>query len=449
MASRDKKRSGKKGGVTKQYSTIDQHRRHEKTLTPPLADLEKLSLASWKNDRLPELLWCALLLSETGRENALHVFRQVAEAGKDLHEQYKNLDLGHTGLAALPAEVRSSILDIILHSVENRLALRPLLHFVGLPARSEWASRIADNPTDFDWDHLKVAVMAVLDHQSQEATDCRWARVYFMMISGQFHFDSKLEETAKEIYYYPEYGDMRKARPAVRATEGGFSGLLRLDLAWPKEFWRQCLQDTVCEPVHLVGDPAPLESGTTRDTVRSARHALADHYHATLVTTDVDARHDGCFGIAGAALGILEELLAFGNSTGILGQMGLRSLLEHAVNLAYLTKYDDTEKWRAYRIYGAGQAKLAFLKLDQAAADLPHYANLDVLQYFANEDMWQEFLPIELGQWTRSDLRKMSEETGTKDKYDLFYPLSVAKLKYPSVANRSIHLWPSEVPTFA
>ena len=44
-----------------------------------------------------------------------------------------------------------------------------------------------------------------------------------------------------------------------------------------------------------------------------------------------------------------------------------------------------------------------------------------MLEQLANEDMWQEFVPIDLGDWDKSNVRKKAEEAGIKDVYDAFY----------------------------
>ena len=51
------------------------------------------------------------------------------------------------------------------------------------------------------------------------------------------------------------------------------------------------------------------------------------------------------------------------------------------------------------------------------------------------------------GQWDAE--RAKSPLFAAAENAQAIAAVSVAKLKYPSVANRSIHLWPSEVPTFA
>ena len=162
---------------------------------------------------------------------------------------------------------------------------------------------------------------------------------------------------------------------------------------------------------------------TTGRRIREVREALARHEGSCLVTTDVDAKHDTVFGFGGYALALLDELISAGNSTAILGRIGLRTLLECYVTLLHLKDRDDPGLWMAYRQYGSGQAKLAFLKLDDATAtSTPSSIDPGILRMLANEDRWQEFVSIDLGHWAATDLRKLSEHLGVKPHYDRIYP---------------------------
>jgi len=139
-----------------------------------------------------------------------------------------------------------------------------------------------------------------------------------------------------------------------------------------------------------------------------------------LASTAVDARHDAAFGFALYALALLRELLRPGIAASILGRSALRMLVEVLVTFRYLLSRDDSLLWSAYRAFGAGQAKLAFLKLDKLDTAVGHLSE-EALSTLANEDTWQEFVPINLGHWGGMDLRKMAEEAGAKTEYDKFY----------------------------
>ena len=73
------KDKGKRKKTRKPYSGIEAHKRQKKKLVPPLMAIPGVSLQSWMNHRLPEMVWAALLISGLGRERALELFRNVAE----------------------------------------------------------------------------------------------------------------------------------------------------------------------------------------------------------------------------------------------------------------------------------------------------------------------------------------------------------------------------------
>ena len=230
----------------------------------------------------------------------------------------------------------------------------------------------------------------------------------------------------REILYYPTLGLQQKVRPFVRATEGSFDLPSKTKMPWAQSFWKQCLRDTPCDPRHTMDTEWSPLLATTGRRIREVREALARHERSCLVTTEVDAKQDAAFGFAAYALGILHELTRMDNGTAILGRIGLRTLFESYVTLLHLKKRDDPALWITYRQYGSGQAKLAFLKLDNGGSTIPISVNLDVLRQLANEDKWLEFVSIDLGHWAATDLRKLSEECGLKADYDRLYPWTSA-----------------------
>jgi hypothetical protein len=71
------------------------------------------------------------------------------------------------------------------------------------------------------------------------------------------------------------------------------------------------------------------------------------------------------------ALRLAEETFSGDNSRGILGRLALRTFLEIHITLRHLVTEDNPELWRSWRAYGAGQAKLVSLKLEELP-DSPH-----------------------------------------------------------------------------
>jgi len=398
------------------HSTIKQHRRHGKTLTPPLATLPNLKPSSWFNDRLPEMLWATLLVTVIPRPEVLATFRGLADYVSKFSKTDSIHDVTHSGLSEAKSEVLAQLLEVIVTSDAHRTALTPLLLLRELPAREIWLQVLKTNPSDYDWQILMRAVALTLDHQSQEATDCRWVRLMCMVSTGKIVVPP---EFVKEIAYYPNYGDMREVRPSIRAVEITLADPEGKTRDWAEKFWMQCLTDTPCFPLQFK-DVSKLEIGTTPDRVRQVYELLVEHCLKTRKTSTVDARHETVFGVGLYCLSIVQELLRVGASQSITGRIALRTIVEGLIALAYLANKDDEGLWKTYRVFGAGQAKLAYLKLEEMEGELS-FANVEELKRLANEDVWEEYLPIELGHWLNLDTRKMSELAGVKDDYDRYF----------------------------
>lgn len=396
-------------------STLQQHKRIGKTFQPPLAQVPNLRSSSWYVDRMPELLWTVLIVDSFDREDALAIFRRVADHIFRLPDGSKFSDVTHSGLVCLQEDQLAGFLDSLLVNNAVAQALAPLLLLPGLPGYESWSARLSSAGVIGDWPPLMSAVANTIDHQSQAATDCRWMRVLAMMVGRALAFPPG--DLGKEIALYPDFGDMRAVRPSIRATEISFAP----DVGeWSSKFWEHCFASTPCWLMHLETREIEVTRGYTVARLHQVRERLVDHCRSTITTTAPDARHDTVFGLAIYSLAIAEEVLRVGNSWSIVGRTALRTIVECYITLAYLLNKDSPRIWSAFRVYGAGQAKLAFLKLYQRS-DQPKYVDIETLEQLANEDLWQECLTINIGHWDASSLRALSEVAGAKDIYDKFY----------------------------
>jgi uncharacterized protein DUF5677 len=422
--SRRKKKKGKRSNP-KHYTALEDHHREGKLFKPPFAKLPNLGFSSWVNDRLPEALWCALLVTHLPRDLALQIFRRVAKLAEGSFTPGTNPQPTHSGLGDLPNNLGHGIVNLICSTPGAEDVLKSLLLLDALPSRTFWEAAIRVQPAADDWRLLAQAVGHTFDHQSQEATDCRWCVVLFRVVCGQVKLPSR--EMAEEILFYPTKGDQRKVRPTIRATEIAFAtGPGTTVSSWSPAFWEECRIKTACIPRPLVPTATRVELGTTADRVARVSAALAAHSVATTVTTGIDPKHDAVFGFGAYALAILSEIMRLGNSSSLLGRSGLRTLLECLVNLRYLAYRDDPMLWLAFRQYGAGQAKLAFLKLDDAELDKVGHVSRELLDAIVNEDQFLEYLTINVGHWDESNLRDLAERGGTKAEYDAIYPWTSA-----------------------
>jgi hypothetical protein len=417
-----KRRDSKKQKPKKHHHTVlSKHQRVGKKLIPPLVRVSNLSLQSWTNERLPELIWIALLLQNVGRDPVLELIRTL---GTRIGAAGGPETLTLSGIAsALPA-ARQTVIDFVCHPVEARQALTPLLLFPELPGYDEWASGIGMTPEPSCWHVLGDAAAGMLNHQSEASTDARWAVVIAMLGAGKLRFPLEMADRVKEIALYPHMGDLQMVRPFIRSAEGGLSFNTSESSAsqWSKDFWDRCMRETACAPLQAMTAPAsPIDVGTTRQSLSRVSCALQAHANSTRVTTAVDARHDSVFGLALYCMSLLSEVLSVGASTTISARLILRTMLEAYLTLAYLVRKDTPDTWMAYRVHGSGQAKLSMLKAYEAE-DIPHCISIERLEELAGEDMWQELVSIDLGHWANANLRQLSNDAEKMDDYDRLYP---------------------------
>lgn len=195
---------------------------------------------------------------------------------------------------------------------------------------------------------------------------------------------------------------------------------------WSPRFWQHAWTLTKDDHRRFSHKAPSLMTVTSLQAIRDLREALRVHAENTMMTSAVDARHGVSFGVAAYGLDVLIELLGLGNSTGILGRMGLRCLTEILINFTTLATRDEDDRWRRFRDYGYGQAKLAYLKMLEVQ-ELPSFVTVEILEQLSNEGVWHEFREMHVGNWDDSDLRKMSDAMGIKeDVYDKYYDWSSA-----------------------
>jgi len=210
MGRKSREKRERRGSTT---STLAQHKKEGSRFVPPMARVPSLSPSSWLDDRMPELLWGALLLNHFPRGAALEVFRTL---GERVARSVSTYDVRLSGIAAALPASKAVIIDFLCGPEQGKFALRPLLLLPGLPGREAWLSAIHDEPNQDDWRCLAAAVADVLDHQSQAATDLRWVVVLCRLAAGTLHVSPDM---VKELALYPHLGDQHKVRPSIRATE--------------------------------------------------------------------------------------------------------------------------------------------------------------------------------------------------------------------------------------
>lgn len=440
--SKKNKKSRKRDGTKRKspfsslnISKIGQHKIEGKKLRPPLMTIPSATPSSWADDHMPEMLWAVLLTGVLDRKDYLACLRSIAVLCRDWFKKSESAEqdatkpdteaglnftilVDHTKLAEISEEQFAQFIAIPLRHPLGYAALRPLLLVESLPALERWRKALNAETTPDDWHTLATAIAGAFDHQSEASTDIRWFKVIVPSISGRMRYPESMAERIEELRLFPDKGDMRSVRPFIRSSEM----IMRRNppTSWVQEFWAEVQKSTKCIDPSEEGY-AFVETVIDPKALYGVRHEVIQRFTNNISARRADARLDSSFGLVLYGLSIVEELGFHRIQERIVGRLALRALVEANITLRYLAQKDDQALWSSYRVYGAGQAKLAFLKAQESEGDLPPCIDENALHSIANEDVWQEFLDIDIGHWANSNLRKLSIECGAKDLYDKYY----------------------------
>ncbi len=404
------------------------YKRSKKVLTPPLATLPNMMMSSWINDRLPEMIWAELIRERHSGSIGYAIFRDILGWLGENKGRYKLIGVTHTNIAKLNPQFRNKLLK---HTVEQAGtdALRPLLLLPELPGYKAWKEalgNITPKPEE-DWSHLADAVSLVIWHQSQEATDVRWVKLVGTLLSGKLHIPKEMFEG---INHYPNKYDQRTVRPSIRSSEI-MDNLQDNGYVWAEKFWGYTQSKTLCLP-----DPSKSKDnkiaqgykGIITDKkfygkrLEEIRQQLINHFFNTSTTTKVDSRHETVFGIVLYALDTYIENSILLTAGTVSGRATARIIFESYLTLKYLLHLErnGSPGWDSYRDYGSGQISLIERKYEDEGY-VSGMVDLKTMDNIANEDKWSEFVPINLGNWDNSDLRKISIKIREKALYDKYY----------------------------
>lgn len=407
------------------FSSLEAHPRKGKKLSSPYRKLSNVNFSSWRDDFLPNMLWAAVVGTTVSRDIYLGLFRGILEQVRQLDRPSERF-LTHNYLASLKDDEFAFVFAPLQENSDVMEAMACLCLLDSLPDSSRWKSFLNTSDPVQDDGALAKAVAAVFDHQSELATDIRWLKVMTFVVLGRMKFPPEMSEQVEKIRQYPDYGDMRKVRPSIRAAEMSTreteygkllpDGILPFD---SEAFWIECREKTECHIERAYGS-AKLNTSLLMDELTRLSIELCDHADNVAPHTKTDSKRDAAFGMTLYSISLCMQAASSPLHSLSGGRILLRSIVEQMITLRYLAKRDDETLWKQYRNYGVGQAKLSFLK-NVREEDLPTFVSLENLHNLANEDTWMEFIDIDLGSWDKLNLREMSDFAGCKETYDKFY----------------------------
>jgi hypothetical protein len=443
------KNQKKKGRGT---TTLQQHKQVKKTLLPPLMQLG-VTLTSWTEDKLPEMLWADCLLTNYRFNQAGGIFHKTVDIIDEFYPEDSKVIV--TGLVSsfslVPEDKRAEVRRVLAEEgLDEAVFPEAFKHAISLYEQCPMGWLFEDwrrtERVDFEIGvrYMKEAAKRLLASKSKHSTRCRMFALSRMVKRGKIIFvkgamDDLIEDLCAYSDSMAEEGQQR-VEASIRAMFGGYFDMPGGDVrAWPAYFWRHNYKISVCEQVkdslpEMVDATAIIRRSVAR--LREALSALKTAYEQAILRAELDLyapdRDEVLFGLMSRQFRMFSVLIDDPKLWAPdLGLMFHRVMADTQIVLAYLIHKSDPELYERYKRYSLGKQKLYKLHL----TDYGERTGLDMseveedLEERINSEIFEEFLPIELGSvFEGTDMRKMAYDVKLEDLYRLVYSPTSAEL---------------------
>jgi len=266
-----------------------------------MMQIPNLQLHSWFTERLPDMLWAALLTQSLPRAEYMRHLSLVAKSAIELRDRPKMYP-SHSATRDVSRDEFDILFGRVLGSASTRSALSPLLLFDGLPARDHWAARLPPADETTGWSAVADAIAGCLDRRSRPSIDLRWLRVIFLGLQHRLVLpQGKGDELVATLCDYPQgVEDPGLADATIGSLEMATAQMPGIASAreWSEFFWRECWEKTGCILPPFDHPKSKFEYEPAKERWGQVFAALYQHFFVTLQSTDIDPRHDAVFGLA-------------------------------------------------------------------------------------------------------------------------------------------------------
>jgi hypothetical protein len=443
---------------------LKEHRRHKKTLTPPLLSLGGIRSVSYIREFLPDLLWVAAVFDQRSAWDAayepLDLIEEIAppeEVERDGRKMLLLVDGRISAFDYVPEAVRADIRAALAEKTPWALP-DELGHAFALypecPAAwlfDDWRATNSADP-EIGLRYFKRLASHYGDRETEQATHLRMVPIARLAKAGKLHIPKPM---ADEWVGYPSGLD-EDGRQKVRASMRAMYNMLGGDefaparaREWAEYFWRQNWRLSPCEFSPEAYVPPDDEESVEEDLPEGSRGLEIERVHerwtgalkklgSSLRDRQMQARLDLWeptadevrLGLAARAYRLLYEVIDDPNMWGTTGAAHIvRSIIDTRIVTAWLLSKNDSEMYERFRDYGLGKSKLYKLHLEDYIdqhADAELEVLRDVLEREVNAEILEEFQEIDLGgTFSAKSIRNMADEAGMKPVYTLNYqPLS-------------------------
>jgi len=235
---------------------LNNHKRERKKLISPYNyQLDSLKELSWVDNRLPELLWIAIIQEQKGKDEGIELISEFSKQCLNISERKKISFFGITSsFNVLTQKEKKRLMAALKEEIleELKILLKPfILWYPECPLNFLfYSNELSVNEKDKEFlEFLKDVVADLFDRFSFKATMLQATFIKFGFDSGKLFVKKGLSlSNFSEINNYPSTEESRKVAASIRASSSALIGLQldEIGYAWPDYFWDRGLEVDNC-----------------------------------------------------------------------------------------------------------------------------------------------------------------------------------------------------------
>lgn len=375
---------------------------------------------SWTYGRMPEYLWIGMVLKHFGRETGMEKIYSIISKLHQLCPELYTARLSQ--ILKLDESIQKQLYGYIT-SIGAKEALAPLTIYLTASRAPVFAECFfcAEQSITDRCETVIQTMREIMDHQSNESTDIRFAALYFNLLSGKVLLQ-KEQIDLLQIYPRAKHSDeiMRTARPTVRSLEMMILTFENIDSKYLKEFWRCVSEMTECNIFSIV---FPEENRNVTAYMERIHDVFVYLSELFTVSDPLNEKMSVLLGIATYSYKRFKEIYDHNMFNSISGRSCVRVLIENYIMMKYLIKNEAAHDniWKDYQLYGIGLYKLVLARHRERGASVESHFDEKYIEALVNEFRDEESIDMDTKYFDKQNIRLKAESVGEKDLYGLYY----------------------------
>lgn len=399
---------------------LKEHTHHRGVLLTPLNTYKNITRVPWVYERMPELLWVALIFSQYDRRVGFQKFRRILTKLFQLAPSLFSIRI--SDILKLDEDKQKDFYQFVVAETSKDF-LVPLTVTLTASIAPVFAESFYSSMSIEDrLEKLVRGMNQLMNSQSDFSTDIRYIELFPWLIRKKLHLPRNL---AHKINLYEKLSHedegIEFCRSFIRAAGMAHCSAQVEKAPFIEHFWKKISKMTDCI---LLERPFPQETRNVDEYIGGLKRILEYLVELQIGTAPLCDRMDVILGITVYLLRCFEEVCQSNLANSIVARRIVRGIFENYIMLKFLVQKEAGNKniWAEFKDYGIGQYKLALLAAREANSNKVDHFDVGFIELLVNEFISEIFTDIDVRYFPDGkNIKDKAKEVGEEELHKILY----------------------------